>query len=402
MKILLFHQFYTASGEAGISRFNIFAKYWESSELGVISGPVNYFTGKKEHKSFSKEKAGNISVFRAWSSDLGFGYRTFFGRLLSYGTFTLSAFLAGLLAERPDIIIASGPPISLGLIAGLVGFFRRIPFVYEARDMWPDDAIELGFIKNPIAIKLSYALERWIYRRAELVMTNSPGIKKFLTERKGIPERKVGVVENPAEIKELKDRNILRKSLGWDNKTVFIYTGSHAFVYDFDTVLDAAKELSGESALFVFIGDGRQKPHLLERIQKENPQNVLSMDPVPAGEVQDYINAADVGFASLQKKDRLKFVYATKVFEYMAAGKPTVLAMEGVTAELVEKSKSGIVVPPGSMEDFKIAALSLLKDEVLRKELGANGQEFLLKNYSAEDLAKRYLVLLEPVIVPKR
>lgn len=401
MKILLFHQFYTAANEAGISRFNIFAKYWEGSELNVISGPINYFTGKKEHKFFSKEKAGNISVFRVWSSDLSFGYRTFFGRLLSYGTFTISAFLAGLLTERPDIIIASGPPISLGLIAGLVGFFRRIPFVYEARDMWPDDVIELGFIKNPVAIKLSYALERWIYRRARLVTTNSPGIKKFLIERKSIPEEKVGVVENPAEIREPKDRNILRKTLGWENKTVFIYTGSHAFVYDFDTVLDVAKELTGENILFVFIGDGRQKPRLLGRIEKENIKNAVSMDPVPAGEVQDYINAADVGFAVLQKKPRLKFVYATKVFDYMAAGKPTILAMEGVTAELVEKSKSGMVVESGNKEAFKNTVLTLLRDTALREEYGRNGKEYLIKNYRAEDLAKRYLSLLEPIIVPK-
>jgi glycosyltransferase involved in cell wall biosynthesis len=401
MKILLFHQFYTAKNEAGIPRFNVFAKYWHGSELSVISGTVNYFTGKKEHKFFPEKKNDNISVRRVWSSDLGFGYRTFFGRLLSYGTFTISAFLAGLLIERPDVIIASGPPISLGLIAGSVSFLRNIPFVYEARDMWPDDAIELGFIKNPIAIKLSYDLEHWTYRRAELLMTNSPGIKKFLMERKGIPETKIGVVENPAESNVPQDRNILRKTLGWEGKTVFIYTGSHSFVYDFDTVLDAAKDLSAENLLFVFIGDGRQKPHLIERIEKENLKNVVSMDPVPAGEVQDYINAADAGFAELQDKPRLKFVYATKVFEYMAAGKPTILAMEGVTAELIEKSKSGIVVLPLSREEFKNAVLTLLRDEALREELGKNGRKYLIKNYRAEDLAKRYLSLLEPIIVPK-
>jgi len=398
MKILLFHQFYTAQNEAGISRFNTFAKYWRKQgvELTVVSGSVNYLTGEKVGRLEGEE---GVRVIRVWSSSFGLGYRTFLGRILSYASFTLSAFFVGLFVSRPDLMLASSPPISIGAVAAVVSRLRRTPFVFEVRDMWPDDAIELGFIKNRFVIHFSYALERFVNRSARKIIVNSPGIKEFLMQKKGIPESKIGVVENPVEIKEV-DPSELRALLGWQNKTVFIYTGSHSFVYDFDSVLDVAQEMNDGQTLFVFVGDGRQKPHIAERIKKESISNVILLDPVPASDVQRYVQAADVGIAVLKGLPRLRFVYATKVFDYMAGRLPMVLAMEGVTAELVEKSQSGIVVPSENRGLLK-EAFEKMREPETRKRLGEAGFKYLNENYKAEDLALRYLSLLKPIIVPK-
>ena len=398
MKILLFHQFYTRSNEAGISRFNTLAKYWKKQgvELTVVSGSVNYLTGEKVGRL---EGGEGVRVIRVWSSSFGLGYRTFPGRILSYASFTLSAFFVGLFVSRPDLVLASSPPISIGAVAAVVSRLRRIPFVFEVRDMWPDDAIELGFIKNGFLISFSYALERFVNRSVRKIIVNSPGIKEFLMQKKEILEHKIGVVENPVEIMRV-DPSELRASLGWQNKTVFIYTGSHSFVYDFDSVLDVAQEMNDGQTLFVFVGDGRQKPHIAERIKKENISNVILLDPVPASDVQRYVQAADVGIAVLKGLPRLRFVYATKVFDYMAGRLPIVLAMEGVTAELVKKSKSGIVVPSENRGLLK-EAFEKMREPETRKRLGEAGFKYLSENYKAEDLALRYLSLLEPVIVPK-
>lgn len=404
MHILLFHQFYTGKGEAGISRFNIFAEYWKKRgvKLTVVSGSVNYITGERVSRGllFWKEKYDNVEIVRVWSSSLGFGYRSFIGRIFSYGTFLVSSLIVGLSLPGHNLVMASAPPVFIGIVANLVSKLKHIPFVFEVRDMWPDDAIELGFIKNPLIIRLSYAIEKWLYESAALVATNSPGIKKFLMEKKSLSENKVGVIENPVEIKKVDDALALRTSLGWDGKIVFIYTGSHSFVYDFDSILDVAGEMNDGQTLFAFMGDGRQKPRITERIKRENISNVVLLDPVPASEVQRYVQAADVGIAVLKGLARLRFVYATKVFDYMAGKLPIVLAMEGVTAELVEKSESGLVIPSENRGLLK-EAFEKMKNPEARKQWGENGFKYLNENYKAEDLAERYLELLKPVVVPQ-
>lgn len=402
MRVLIIHQFYTGEGEAGISRFNVFGKYWREDgvEMEVVSGRVNYFTGERMRVQEEPGKEG-AHIRRVWSSDLGFGYRTFVGRMCSYLSFTVGAFATGLVVARPDAVVASSPPISVGLVAALVAAVRRVPFVFEVRDMWPDDAIELGFIKNPFLVNMSRLLERFLYRRAVLVVTNSPGIKDWLVTKKRLPAGAVGVVENPVEIRMSEERERMRKKLGWEGKTVLVYMGSHSFVYDFELVLDAAKILEKELVLFAFVGDGRQKPQIARRVEKERVTNVVMLPPVSASEVPKYLAAADIGFAALKKFPRLRAVYATKVFDYMAAGLPTVLAMEGVTKELLTAANAGICVAPGDTAAFVTAIRTFSADEKRKEAFGVNGKKFIDTHYRARDLARRYLKLLEPLVVPE-
>lgn len=399
MKVLIIHQFYTTRNEAGISRFDVFSRLWKEAgtEVEVLTGRVNYFTGER-----SEEAGKETGIQWVWSSDCGLGYRTFVGRMCSYLTFTVSAFFAGLAAPRPDVIVASSPPISVGFVAALIASARGVPFVFEVRDMWPDDAIELGFIKNPLLIGISRVLERFLYWRASLVVTNSPGIKDWLVTKKRLSPHAVGVVENPVETPKNADREALRKRFGWGEKTVFVYAGSHSFVYDFDLALDVAKELEREPILFVFVGDGRQKPHLMARVAAEGLANVVALPPVPSREVAEYLAAADAGFVTLKGFPRLRFVYATKVFDYMAAALPMVIAMEGVTAELARNAHAGICVPPGDRRAFLEAIRALAGEKGRRKKLGENGKKYLDTHYRASDLARRYLEILKPLVVPER
>lgn len=403
MKILVFHQFYTSLEEAGISRFNLFAEEWakQGVETVVISGSINYMTGKKE-KSCSSD---NVKIIRVLSSS--WGYRTFLGRMLSYVTFTCSAFFVGLFVSRPDVVIASSPPVFIGFAASAVSFFRRIPFVFEVRDPWPDVAVALGFVKNRTIIALTNLAAKLLYASARLLVVNSPGLQEFLLKIKGVRGKKIGVIPNPlifSSPKLKETRESARKKMHWNNKFVIIYSGAMSAVYDFDLLLDVAKRfLDKPEVLFVLVGDGRQKQYIVERIKKERIHNILLLPSVSRKKVARLIGAADVGIAILKDIKPLKYVYATKIFDYMIAKKPIILAMMGVSAELVcDRAQAGICLTPGDIEGIENAVHELLDDPEWRHTLGKQGYVFARENLLVNKLAADYLELLKPIVIPQR
>lgn len=412
MRILVFHQFYTRLSEAGISRFNVFAEEWKEwgVQTEVITGSVNYVTGERKPtgflRLFSQEfDESGVHIVRGWSTSLGFGYRSFLGRVASYGSFLFSAFWAGISVQKPDVIIASSPPLFIGFLGWIIALVRRVPFVFEVRDLWPDELIELGYIKSRFLIRVSYVLERFLYRRAKRIVVNSPGLKLFLVEEKKLSENLVGVVPNPVVPMEPSEAEVqsLRKRMQWEGKCVVFYGGSLSFVYDFDTLLDSAKEfLSRPEILFVVVGDGRQKGHLAKRIHDEKIFNVKILSPVSKKEFGVMVRAADIGVATLRDMRLLACVYATKAFDYMAASKPIVLLMHGVTNELVRAAECGVALEPGNKIGFCRAIDGLSRDPLLRARLGDAGARFLKQHFNRRHLAEQYLELLKPAMSTKK
>lgn len=403
MRILILHQFYTRLSEPGIARFNLFAEEWRKKdvETWVVASSVNHNTGAIKKQAGEEVDESGVHIIRAGAWTLGLSYWSFLGRIFSYLSFVLTSFIAALRAPKPDVIIASAPPIFLGFVGWLAALVRGVPFVYEMRDIWPDEAIELGVLKNRLLIDMSYALEKFIYNRADLIVVNSPGVKEFLVLQKSVPESKIGVVPNPVRLET--DFASDREVLGWSKEDfVVLYTGAHAFVYDFDTLLDAAKILSSDPSIrFVLVGGGRYKEHVAERVKNEGITNVELRGAVPNDEVGRLMGGADLCVASLRNMKFLRYIYATKVLNYMAAGKPILLAMEGVTAELLEKAAAGIVVRPGDAAVFAAAVKELKSDPARREKLGNNGRRFVTEYAESGRLGRDYLALLEPVVVPK-
>lgn len=401
MRILIFEQRYTSPKEAGFARFSLFSRYWTEAghEVYVVSGMINYILSRKPDeyrgKLFVKqEERRGLTVYRVWESDIG--YFTFIGRLCSYFSFLFSAFIAGLFLPKPDVIIASSPPIFVGLLGYIVSFFRGAAFIFEARDIWPDVAIKLGLLKNRILIKMSYGLERFIYKNSDFLITNSPGIKEFLMANKAIIGLKIGVAPNPVDLDLFKNppqKMAARKEFGFpEDKFIFLYSGAMAAVYDFDLLLDVAKELNNLPVYFVLAGGGRQKNKLAERISVEKIDNVLITAPGAKEKLPALLAAADAGVAVLSDMPLLKYVYATKIFDYMAAGKPVVLAMEGVSRELVcEKANCGICVEPKNKNALKQAIIEIFKNKNLREEMGKGGFNYFRANFNFEKISRLYL-----------
>jgi len=404
MRILIFEQRYTNPKEAGFSRFSLLSRSWTEAghEVYVISGMINYIFSRKPEeyrgKLFIKQKERpGLTVYRVWESDIG--YFTFIGRLCSYFSFMVSAFIASLFLPKPDVVIASSPPIFIGFLGYVVSCLQGAPFVFEVRDIWPDAAIKLKILKNKILIKMSYGLEKFLYCHSHFLIVNSPGIKEFLTENKSVPEFKIGVVVNPADLDSfdaLPSQKAARKEFNLaGDKFIFLYSGAMAAVYDFNSLLEVAKELKNLPLFFVLAGAGRQKKNLMEKIQAEKLENVLLMEPVPKEKLPVLLSAADIGVATLSKMPLLKYVYATKIFDYMAAGKPIILAMEGVSRELVcDKARCGLCLEPENKTSLKQAILEIYQNKNLREEMDKRGFEYIRKHFNPKKLGQEYLKYL--------
>ena len=184
-------------------------------------------------------------------------------------------------------------------------------------------------------------------------------------------------------------------NLGWTNKFVIIYVGAHGVANHLIQLIDAAKLLKDTIAHFVLIGDGMQKKYLINISKKDKISNVEFIDPVPKNKIMEYIMAADVGTSVLKKNDVFKTVYSNKTFDYMLCKKPILMAIDGVSRDLVQESKSGFFVKPESPNDFSSSVKKMLKNKQMTIQMGQNGYDYVVNNFDRKKISKGFIESLK-------
>lgn len=406
MKILVVYQYFLDKDESGLSRFNKMLEYWEKDghEITVIAGDVNYTTGTKKEqykgKLFTKQQfSKNITLYRTYVSE---SYnKSILGRLWGYFSFTISSSLVSLFkVKKHDVVIVSSPPLFVGITGILLKLFKRIPLVFEVRDIWPESAIELGLLNSKLLIKLSFIGEKLFYKSADKINVLTPAFKDFLVEKKGVSEEKIMYIPNGADFdifhpqEDSAKLETLKKS--FDGKFLISYFGSHSTANKLEQLLEVAKAcLQDKDIHFLLIGDGKEKANLLKKAKKDGLSNVTFLDQQPREIINDYCAISDVGVAILPKIDIFKTVYPSKVFDYLAAGKPVILGVDGVARELVEQHKCGIYVNPEDVIMFREQIIKLKNDKILLKSMSNNGIKLMKNNFDREKLALKYIEQLK-------
>jgi len=411
MRILLLHQNFLEEDDPGGSRFNELTKVW--TEMGhtitVLAGMIHYNSHEKpkEYKGryFVKKQQGKVVVWRCHVSE---SYnKNFLGRLWGYFSVMFSTLWAGIfkLKEKYDIILVTSPPLFIGITGYFLSRIKRIPYLFEIRDLWPESAIDTGVLKNKLIIKLAFWVESFIYKKAALINVLTPAFRDHLIEKKNINPKKIIFIPNAADFSLSEDllqnfnANDLRNQLDWNKKFVITYVGAHGIANHLEQILDAAELLIDTNVLFVLIGDGMNKKSLVENALSRNLHNILFLDPVPKREIFKYILASDMGTSVLKKVDAFKTVYSNKTFDYMSCKKPILMAIDGVSRNLVEDADAGKFVEPENANEFNKIIREYLNNPTLVQQQGLNGYNFAKNNFDRIVLAKQYATYLEKLIV---
>ncbi|MDR1610836.1 MAG: glycosyltransferase family 4 protein, partial [Candidatus Symbiothrix sp.] len=402
MNILLIHQYFLEDNGSGGSRFNEMTGIWtkQGHQVTVLAGTMHYagceVNPEYKGKFVVLKKQGAIPVWRCHVSE---SYNAnFTGRMWGYFSFVFSSLYAGLfkVKGKSDVIVVTSPPLFVGITAYLLSKIKRIPFVFEVRDLWPESAVDTGVLKSRILIKTAYWFEKFIYGKAALINVLTPAFKEKLIKEKQVPEKKIIFIPNAAdfslsdELLQNFDREQFRKEQGLENKFVITYVGAHGVANHLQQIIETAKLLEDTNVQFLLIGQGMEKQRLMESARNKNCKNVSFIDAMPRPEVFKYIIASEMGASVLKKVDTFKTIYSNKTFDYMSCKKPILMAIDGVSRELLENADAGIFVEPENPEDFAVKIRFYMANPELLKKQGMNGYEYAKKYFDRNVLAKQY------------
>jgi glycosyltransferase involved in cell wall biosynthesis len=404
MRILLINQSFVSPDEPGHTRHFEMAQFLRAHghELVIVASDLNYQTGQRTVKRqgiYSEQMINGVRVLRTYIYPSL--HRSYFWRIISFFSFMFSSVWTALLVKDVDLVMGTTPPIFQAASAWFVAFVRRKPFLLEVRDLWPEFAVDMGVLTNPIIIGLARWLERFLYARATHILVNSPAYKKYVIE-KGIPDKKVTFIPYGTDVDMFNpnvDGSLIRKELGLDNKFVVVYAGALGAANDIYTLLRAADRLRDQADIrFVLFGDGKERSLLEREAQRLNLNNVIFAGVHAKKEMPFVLASANVCLAILQNIKMFRTTYPNKVFDYMAAGRATVLVIDGVIREVIESSDGGVFVQPGDDEKLASTILELSQNPQRVQQMGDNARAYLVKHLDRRDRLDETLRFLQSLV----
>jgi glycosyltransferase involved in cell wall biosynthesis len=401
MHILLIHQAFVALDEPGGTRHHEMAAYLaeRGHRVTIIASPISYLTGRSDNSISSREDGGpegRVTILRTYTYKAL--HRSFLHRVFSFFSFMISSFFTGLRVPKVDLVWGTSPPIFQGVTAWLLARCKRAPFLFEVRDLWPAFAIQVGVLNNRVLIWLSEWLERFLYHRADQLLVNSPGFIEHIAARGGVS---VALVPNGADISMFDPASKgdgFRATHNLEGKYVVLYAGAHGLSNDLSVVLEAACLLTDRPEIvIVLLGDGKDKPALIDQAAQMGLTNVHFVPPVPKSGMGDALAAADACIAILKPIPLYGTVYPNKVFDYMAAGRPVILAIDGVIRDVVEDAGAGLFVQPGDPAALANTIEHLADDPAIGVGMGARGRQAVEGQFDRSVLAAELAELMERI-----
>jgi len=405
MRILLIHQAFAGPEDPGGTRHFELAKaiVREGHLFTIVASNISYFTGRSAASINSPTTPASLEglrVLRAYAHSAL--HRSFVWRVVSFFSFMFSSIWTALRAGQVDLVMGTSPPIFQAFSAWFVSFIRRRPFLLEVRDLWPDFAIDIGILKNPVLIFLTRRLESFLYARATHILVNSPAYLDYLV-RKNISLKKITLIPNgvePSMFDPDEKGERFRREISLENSFIITYAGKLGVAPDIPTIIRAANRLSDiPSIQFVMVGEGMKRASLEAMTEELQLSNVKFIGARPKSQMKEILGASDTCIATLKNIPMFKMTYPHKVFDYMAAGRPIILGIDGVIREVIEASGGVIYVPPGDDEALANAVLILEQNRQRAKEMGLAARDYVTRNFNRHDQARAFVDYIPVIIV---
>ena len=373
-------------------------------QVTVITCAPNFPKGRVfegyQNRLWQSEEMAGIRVIRVWS------YITanegFVRRILDYQSFMLTATLASLFVRRPDIVIGTSPQFFTACAAYAVSRMKRIPFVFELRDLWPESIKAVGAMEDSAAIRLLERVEMFLYRKASQIVSVTHSFKKTLIAR-GVNSDKITVITNGVDMSRFKpmpkDAELVAQ-LDLEGKFVAGYVGTHGLAHHLETLLDAAEKIrtlpDGVAFQFILLGDGARKQALKEEAARRGLDNIIFIDSVSKDQVARYWSLLDVSIIHLKKTDLFTTVIPSKLFECMGMGLPVLHGVAGESADIVRNEGVGIVFEPENATQLIAGLMQMQCDQPAYEQYQKNCLE-ATKKYDRSALAQRMLGVINVV-----
>lgn len=379
------------------------ARHWVSlgHQVTVITGFPNHPTGiiRPEYRGYrvKRENVDGIDVLRTWvyvTPNKGFAKRIL--NFLSF--FVSSLFFGATRTDRPDVVIGTSPQFFSAVSAYLLSVVKSVPFIFEVRDIWPQSAIELGALRNRLAIRFLEWLENLLYRKARLIVGVAESTRDYLLA-KGIPSDRIAIIPNGVDVEFLTFERTITMPSELENKFIVSYIGTHGMSHALDVVLRAAKQLESDPKIhFLFVGEGAEKDNLLELAQKLELRNVSFLPEQPRESLIGFYKRSDVSLVPLKKLPIFSKVLPSKLFELMGTGTAIICSVEGEAADLVKSANAGLAIEPENTEALVAAITQLKTNPELLTRFRESGRRFVFEKYLRSNLAESYLQSIQSAI----
>ncbi|MFH1999122.1 MAG: glycosyltransferase family 4 protein [Planctomycetota bacterium] len=399
MRILIVSYFCPPEWAAPASRIFEYANRLSGMghDVTILTGLPNHPGGKiyrgYRFRLFQREKMGKVKIVRVGS--LISPNTTPFQRLKAYLSLTAAQIFGSLFTGPADVVIGTSPPLFTAFAGYVAGRLKRCPFVLEVRDLWPENMVAIGALKNRWAVRLLGALERFLYMRATRIISVTQGFRSYIID-KGVPPEKVRVITNGVNMDDYPPQEYpvdLARELGLENRFVVAYIGTLGINHGLHMMLDTAERLSDKpEVVFLIVGDGADRELLKADVMRRKLQNLRFIGARPRSEMPAFHALADVIAVPLKKADYFRRVIPSKIFVAMAMAKPVLISVEGESREIIENAGAGIGIEPENAQSMVQAILALLE---MRKtggleRMGENGRNAIAEHYDWEQLSSAY------------
>ena len=407
MHILFITDNFPPETNAPASRTYEHAREWVrmGHKVSVLTCVPNFPYGRVydgyRNRAFQHEIMDGIDVYRVWSymaENKGFARR-----ILDFFSFMVSSIFWSPWIRSVDVVIATSPQFFAGVAGYVISKMKRRPFILEIRDLWPEQIATLGVIsENNIIYRLLKRMAKYMYHHCDQLVTVGEGYKDQIAMGYDINKDRIEVIPNgisPELFKPTGKREDFRREMGWENKFIVLYLGTHGMSQKLETVLEAAEILRDIKKLyFVFVGDGAEKQKLMALKKEKKLNNCIFLPMQPKKKVPYFYEAADACIIPLRRCQLFLGNYPSKMFEAMAMECPIILSAAGKSVELLKRADAGIAVSPEEPEELAKAIREFITHTKLLKEKGEKGRKFVMENYTRSHWAKRYLSILQHVL----
>jgi colanic acid biosynthesis glycosyl transferase WcaI len=399
LRVLILSQYFPPEIGATQSRMQAFAEHLASRghQVTVICEFPNHPHGvvppEYRGKLYEDDRSNPYRVLRVWVK--ASEEKTQRTRMNFYLSYMALATAMAPVAGRADVVLATTPPLFTGVAGLALARLNRAPFVLDVRDLWPAAAVSLQQISDGAQLKLAEWLERQLYQHAAAVVAVTRPFCDHVNARRQQGSRAVFVPNGTLEhFFEANADEAARDRLGAPpGAFVITFAGTFGIAQALPTVLSAAA-LSDDRLHYAFVGEGPMRDSIVKQADDTGLRNVSFLPQVPAHEIAPLLAASDALLVPLSAHPTFLDFVPSKLIDFMAVGRPVLLAAAGESARLVERTQAGIVVPPEEPAALAEAAGWLADHPQEGAAMGKRGRSFARTRLRATQAERLERVLL--------